>query len=141
MLMALFNGTIGVSLCFLIGLKRLGLDPSDILWSIIISNAAALAGLLLTLALEKKPGLKKTLLNGKFRTWCLLSLMYLAVLVGFCPVLRDPTSLLILICPLIFCTGFAIICFGPIQDWIISRSPNSVIKPKRSYLMKKSKNF
>jgi len=137
MWMASFNGIVGVSLSFLIGLKFLEIDPNDILQCIIASNLAALVGIIVTLWLEKKPELKKNLLHGKFKTWVLLSFLYLIILISACPCLRTPKNLITLFVPLIFSTGFAIIAFGPLQDWIISRSPNSIIKPKRSFFCKK----
>lgn len=125
MIMALFNGTIGLSLCLFLGLQILHLSPFEIGVSVVIANSAALFSLFATLEAEKNLSLKKTLLKGVLKTWIFLSLLFFSILLGLCPWLRDLHTFSIFFLPLILSTGFSLALFGPLQDlWVKHRHKN-----------------
>jgi hypothetical protein len=122
MKMAVMNGVIGLALCLVLGIEFFEFSPGDALLCVLVSNIAAFISILLTLKAEKITWLAKRFLNHTLKTWALLVLCYLAILLGAVPLLRDIRTLTYLFIPLVLSTGFAIIVFGPIQDQLVSRS-------------------
>jgi hypothetical protein len=118
---ALINGFIGLGLSLWIGTQALDFSAKDIIYFVVISNFASVISLILTLAAEKNPWLKKTFLNHTLKTWAMLATLYYSILLFFCPLLRSTHALLYLSLPLILSTGFGILAFGPIQDQIVRK--------------------
>ncbi len=118
---ALLNGTVGLVLSLVLGVGYLNLSTRDILLSILVSNLAALVSLVLTLQAEGIAWILKHVLNRSLKTWTLLVSLYMGILIALSPCLRAIEPFKYLIFPLILSSGYAIILFGPIQDYLVRR--------------------
>ena len=118
---ALLNGFMGFWLTLLISRGSLQLELSDALLSLFASNFAGLVALVLTLRIERRLERFKIWLNRSFVTWSVLITLYFSILLACAPVLREGKVLLSLLLPLILSTGFSLIVFGPIQDFLVRR--------------------
>jgi hypothetical protein len=112
---------IGVLLTFWVGFHFFQLATEDILRGLIWANLAALISLLLTLKMEKIAWVRSHLLNRSLKTWLLLSSTYCGILLWGCSFLRSGIIFVTLFLPLLLSTGFAILIFGPIQDFLVRR--------------------
>lgn len=121
MTIAIVNGVLGTTLCFILGLGLFDLSASAIVLAIAGSNLAAFISLMITLRVERIRWVRRYILRRPFFTWFLLSACYFAVLLGVSPEVRDPRKLAFLSVPLILSTGFFICAFGPVRDWIMVR--------------------
>lgn len=115
---ALLFGTAGTLLSLWVGGEFFGLNYLQVLWTVLVANFAGLVSLLLTLRAEGIPALKNKWLNSGLKTWALISVLYLSMMVTFAPVLRTPLTLLGMFLPNLLSTGYSILVFGPIQDRI-----------------------
>ena len=117
---ALINGLTGLFGSFGVGLYVLGMSVSDIIVCIIAAMIASLVAMISALKLVKLyPSAKKP--NTRLvRAWCILVSIYLVILFLLAPPLRNSQSFLYLIFPLILTSGFSILVFGPIQDYLVS---------------------
>jgi hypothetical protein len=117
---AFMNGLLGLIGSFSVGLYLLGMSNFDIIVCIAASMIAALLSLISTLkAVKSFPSSKKP--NARLvRAWCVLVFIYLAILFLLAPPLRNTQTFLYLIFPLILTSGFSILVFGPIQDYVVS---------------------
>ena len=120
--MALFNGWLGVGVCIGIALHILDWDLRAAVLAVLLSNIAAFVSLSTTLKVEKTQWLRAKWLSSTLRTWIVLLGLYIGLLTLFFPPLRTLKSFLWLIFPLILSTGFAIIVFGPIQDYWVKKA-------------------
>jgi hypothetical protein len=122
MLVWLACGFLASGVVYALGTAVLGMSPGEVLGSILASNVAGLIGLLVTLALERQPVVRRRVLTSWPRTWTVLSVLYFGLTCLFSPPLREGSRLLVLGLPLIFTNGLLVpTFFGPIQDWIIRR--------------------
>ncbi len=118
---ALLFGFLGTALSFITGYRLVQLDGQTILLGIVLSNFGALFALISTLQVEKMHFFKKLPLPGPLKTWSLLTLFYLGSLAPFLIRLKEWNDFFILVLPLIWSSGFSLILFGPIQDWLVRR--------------------
>lgn len=130
MITALANGIIGVLLSFYIGYTYLDLNLADISACLLAANIAALGSLLVTLKAEKYAWIRKHLLTRAAKAWAFLLVLFFGVLLGLTPVLRETRTLLYLFVPLTLSTGFAILFFGPLQDYFVRRAQKKAKKRK-----------
>ncbi len=121
MIIALINAIVGMSMSFFVGLQIFDMAFADILLSVLISNGSALVAMLLTLKIERTAWMARFKLKGFFGSWSILAGVYFGLLLSLCPPLREVGRLVYFLLPLLFSTGFSIIFFGPIQDWLVSR--------------------
>lgn len=127
MIAALVNGLVGLGICLGIGLNLLHMGIGDIFISVLASNLASLLSLLVTLHAERIPWIKENILNRSLKTWGLLSCSYLGLLICLAPPLRQSPHFFYLLAPLVLSTGFAILLFGPIQDFLVRRQQRKTI--------------
>jgi integral membrane sensor domain MASE1 len=120
MKVALANGLIGLVGSFGVGLYLLGMSGADIALCAFASTIAALISVISTLrAVKWFPSTKKP--NSRLvRAWIILGFIYLAILFLIAPPMRNSQTFLYLIFPLILTSGFSILIFGPIQDYLVS---------------------
>jgi hypothetical protein len=121
---AAVNGVLGVVLAFIVGRAVLELEYLSIVQAILASCLAGMAALLVTLRAERTPWIRRHALNRQSRTWAVFLLIYFGGMVGVAPhlnPLHSPRVFLWMVLPLILCTGFTIIAFGPLQDRIVAR--------------------
>jgi hypothetical protein len=121
MIAAVINGSVGVILTIILGTEVLHLNFNDLILCLAASNLAALISVLTTLHAEKVLWIRQRWLNRSAKTWALLVSLYFGILLAASPSLRNIQSLIYLALPLILSTGFAILVFGPIQDFIVRR--------------------
>lgn len=115
-------GLIGVALSLGIGVSILGLDPVDCARSVAASFGVGLVSLLATLWAERVPFIKRFFLHRSLLTWALLSTLYFGGLLALAPALRDGRAFAWLVVPMLMCTGWTILAFGPIQDRLVARA-------------------
>lgn len=132
MVTSLVNGFLGLILTLCIGIMALDLPPPQLILAVLTSNGAALAALLLTLKIERTPSIAKYKINGFFGSWSILTFLYFGTLLSLCPPLREIRCLTYLGFPLILSTGFSITLFGPIQDYLVSKSQRKTRSMQRS---------
>lgn len=118
---AIISGTIGWVLSWYIGTAFVGLTTPEALWTAAAANVAAPIALLMTLWAERRPGAKKGWLRGALRTWALITVLYLSMMVTIAPPLRSVEALAWLFLPNLWSTGFGILVFGPMQDWVLRK--------------------
>ena len=118
---ALLNGFIGSWLTLWIARGMYDFEISEAILCISISNLAGLVALVSTLQIERSLESLKGWLNRSFVTWTLLVVFYFTILLSLAPLLRNPVILISLLFPLVLSTGFAMILFGPIQDYLVRR--------------------
>jgi hypothetical protein len=116
-----FNTILGMSLSFALGMGWLGLNALEVGNCILASEVAGLIALLGTLQAERRPFLKKHVINRSLKTWALFLTLYFGPMIWMAPPLHDPKTFLILWLPLALGNGLAIKVFGPIQDAIVRR--------------------
>jgi hypothetical protein len=116
-----FNTIVGMILSFALGMGILGLTPFEVGNCILASEVAGLIALLGTLQAERRPWIRRYVLNRSLKTWALFLTLYFGPMLLIAPPLRDGKTLLILWLPLALGNGLAIKVFGPIQDWIYRR--------------------
>ena len=119
MLSALISGTFGAALTYWVGTRYCGLGWVDCLWAILASNGAGFFALLLTLALERRPAIRRVLLGSALRTWAALAILYVSFMVALDPALRSLSVVAALVLPLIWATGFMLPLWGHAQDGVI----------------------
>lgn len=119
MIAALLNGFLGLAITLAIGVGHFGLNIWDVLECILGSNVAAFTALLMTLQAERQPWILKYILNRSLKTWALITTLYFGILLALSPALRDVHVFLVLVLPLMLSTGFCIILFGPVQDYLV----------------------
>jgi hypothetical protein len=116
-----FNTILGMSLSFALGMGWLGLSAFEVGNCILASEVAGVIALLGTLQAERRPWIKKHVLNRSMKTWALFLTLYFGPMLWIAPPLRDLKILLILWLPLALGNGLAIEVFGPIQDALVRR--------------------
>jgi hypothetical protein len=116
-----FNTVLGMVLSFAIGMGWLDLSAFEVGNCILASEVAGIVALLGTLQAERRPWLKKYVINRSLKTWVLFLGLYFGTMLWIAPPLREGKTLLILWLPLALGNGLAIKIFGPIQDWIYRR--------------------
>jgi hypothetical protein len=121
MICAFTNGMVGVISSLVVGIFVLQLPLSEILVCLVASNISGFLTVLTTLQAERTPWIRKNCLNRSLKTWTFFLSLYFGILLSLAPVLRNATSFLYLILPLILSTGFSIIAFGPVQDFLVRR--------------------
>ncbi len=121
MTIAIVNGILGTTLCFILGLGFYDLSPSAIILAIFASNLAGFLSLMITLRAERIRWLRRYVLRQPSFTWFLLVFAYLAILLSVSPEMREPKTLAIFVGPLVLSTGFFIVIFGPIRDALMVR--------------------
>lgn len=119
---AILNGVVGTALVFLVGIRVLGLSPPDLVVCILATQAAALVSLFFILKMERVIFVRQRLINRSLKTWILFLGVYFGVSLLLGRPLREPKTFLWLSVPLMLTTGFAIIVFGPIQDFFVGRN-------------------
>jgi hypothetical protein len=118
---ALINGLLGFALTYAIGTHFLDLSSGEVLLSFLASNVSGFISVLLTLQAERTPWIRKRWLNRSLKTWALIISLYLSIMVALSPALRDFHTLVYLFIPLLLSTGFAILAFGPVQDFLVRK--------------------
>jgi hypothetical protein len=118
---ALFNGILGVILVFGVGMRILGLTSGSLVECILATQLGAWVSLFFILRLERVSVVRRKLINRPFKTWILFLSAFFGVSVLAGAPLREFRNFLWLEFPLILTTGFAIIVFGPIQDFLVQR--------------------
>lgn len=118
---ALIIGCLGVVASWIVGTRFAGIDTMTVFWGVGASNIAGMTALLTTLKLERTHWIRTRVLRGSIPTWIVFLSLYFGILVGFCPILRNWDSFILMIVPLIMTTGFTILAFGPIQDRRVAR--------------------
>jgi hypothetical protein len=121
-MIAVFNGTIGVFATLALGSFVLNIDLPSLFQILLVSQVAAVVGLLLTLQAEGVPWIRRYVLRRSLMTWSFFLAIYFGILLGANPVLRDGRILAWLILPIILNQGWSILIFGPIQDQIVRRN-------------------
>jgi hypothetical protein len=124
MISALVNGIIGAILTVWVSTRYFDFSMSEGLKLVLFSNFAGAFTLGLTLWAERTTWIKDRILTNSIRTWALFSFAYFLPLLAFEPRLKDLRVFGGLVIPVIFCTGFMIIAYGPIQDFLTRRSQN-----------------
>ena len=87
-----------------------------------VSNAAGLFALLVTLKGERTSWARRVFFGKSRKTWPVFLCLYLAPMLALIPVLRTGMGFLWLFVPLVLSTGYCIIVFGPIQDYLVARA-------------------
>jgi putative effector of murein hydrolase LrgA (UPF0299 family) len=118
---ALFNGTLGATLAWLVGSKVLGLTLSEVGLCLIAAQVGGLLALFVTLKTAKVTFLRKYVVNRSLKTWALLLLVFFGTVALIAPPTRELRNWLWMTIPLVLSTGFCIIVFGPIQDLFVRR--------------------
>ncbi len=113
------TGVIGLLLSLTLGRFYLNFSPFDIFFFVLSANIACFVSLLGVLQIDQLSFSIKKWLSGTFKAWSILIALYLGILLGLCPALRDTQALAYLILPLIFSSGFSLLAFGPIRDRIV----------------------
>ncbi len=116
-----FNTILGMVLSFALGMGWLGLAPLEVGNCILASEIAGLIALLGTLQAERRPFLKRYVINRSLKTWTLFLTLYFGSMMLIAPPLRDVRTMMVLWLPLALGNGLAIKIFGPIQDRIVQR--------------------
>jgi hypothetical protein len=119
MLSALVTGTFGSALTYWISTRYFGFSGLDCFFAVLASNCAGFFSLLLTLALERRPAIRRILMGNSFKTWFTLGVLYTGFMVALDPSLRDLRTLAVLWCPLVWSIGFMLVPWGKTQDWVI----------------------
>ena len=119
MITALVNGILGVGLVFAVGIGYLDLSLRDGVQAILDSNVAGFFSLFLTLRAERISWMRRWFLSRTLQTCTLLVSCYFGLLLWMAPALRDFRVLMILILPLVLSTGFSILAFSPVQDFLV----------------------
>ncbi len=130
---AILSGLLGSFLSTAAGLRILNLSWDEVLFCIFSSNVAALIGLTLTLQIEKTSWFKKPKIPSALKTWSLLVAFYLGISVILATPLQSVDGFFILVLPLILSTGFSLVLFGPIQDYLIRRQQRKDIAYDRDH--------
>lgn len=111
---------IGILLSFWFGMHELRHTVLEVVWAILAAQLGAVVSLPVTLYIQRSPKLK-FLAKGVFRSWVILSGLYLAILLGVCPWLRDLRSLAWMFVPTFMGVGAVLLIYGPIHDRVIAR--------------------
>ncbi len=119
MIAAFIVGTIGFVISLWVGINFMKLDLTDVLLCILASNSAGLIALLSTLYAQKRFKCLQKLVRSSIGAWTFLSLQYFGILLLLSPPLRELSVFMAMFFPLILSTGFFIILFGPIQDFLV----------------------
>ena len=109
---------IGVSLCFWVGMNRLGHSSGEVLWAVIAVQIAAGIALPLTLYAQRSSKLR-FLVKGPLRSWVVLMGLSIGLLMAFCPWLRDLGHFAWMFFPLFGAVGIMILFWGPLHDRIV----------------------
>lgn len=112
-------GIFGAVLTHGLGAHYFGWGGKESLIAVGASNIAGFFSLLLTLTLERRKAISRTLMSNAFFAWVVLFILYTSFLCAMDPTLRSFTILLVLFIPLVFATGFMLPLWGPTQDWVI----------------------
>src|SRR4051812_335799 len=105
MISALLMGTLGVVSTYGVGSRYFGFDLKSCALALVVSNFSGFTSLLLTLFLERRPRFRRILLGSTLKTWGFLTLLYIGLMAGLDPALRDPVVHAALFMPLLFSTG------------------------------------
>jgi putative effector of murein hydrolase LrgA (UPF0299 family) len=127
---ALFNGTLGAALAWFVGTKILDLTLADVGLCLIAAQVAGLLALFVTLQTAKVPFLRKNVVNRSLKTWALLLLVFFGTVVLLAPPTRELRNGLWMTIPLVLSTGFCIVLFGPIQDFLVRREQRRAANSK-----------
>lgn len=119
---AFLNGMIGSFLVWLLGTSFFNLSFTDVLQCVGASVVAGLACTLITTRAEQRPWIRKNVLTRQRRTWYLFLTVYFSVLLWGAPPVRAVAPFATLVVPLVLCTGFTIMIYGPIQDKLMRRA-------------------
>jgi hypothetical protein len=119
---AWINGFLGLFSSLLIGTQVLGLTPLEVMGSFVASVAAGWVAVFFTLKGERTPWLRKYVMSNSKRTWVVFLSLYFCSVVLLAPPIRDLRVFSWMIIPLILCTGFTIVTFGPLQDRWVARA-------------------
>jgi hypothetical protein len=111
---------VGCALSFWIGVGHLGHPVGDVIWALLASQLAAAIGLPATLYIQRNPRLR-FLVRGPLRSWLMLSFLYLGVMLGVCPWLREPVAFAWMFFPLLWSIGVTLLIYGPIHDRVLRR--------------------
>lgn len=120
MVSAWLTGILGAILTYWVGSRYFGFDLKD--WAIALgtTNVVGFFSLLLTLALERRPAIRRILMGNAFKTWAVLAILYTSGLAALDPALRNPLTLAALWAPLVLGTGFMLPLWGLAQDRLIA---------------------
>lgn len=118
---ALVGGFAGIAMALAVGNWILNLNAQKIALTVFVSIVAGFFTLLLTLSGERSAWAKKCLLRGSLRTWMFFVSFYVAAMLLFAPPVRSPRAFAWMFVPLMFCNGFSVLMFGPVQDRLIRR--------------------
>ncbi|MBI2606710.1 MAG: hypothetical protein HYW49_11590 [Deltaproteobacteria bacterium] len=118
---ALGGGFAGIAMAFAVGNWILNLSVEEIALTVVVSIVAGFFTLLLTLGSERNAWAKKSLLRGSLRTWIFFVLFYFVAMLFFAPPVRSLRAFAWMFVPLMFCNGFSVLAFGPVQDRLIAR--------------------
>jgi hypothetical protein len=118
---ALLNGVLGSIIVLLLGNHYLGIEPAGLVGSILAANVAIVITLLSALRVQRSHFWGRQVSFRKSRMWIFASAVFITVLLGVVPFLRDVRIFGALIAPLVLSSGFGILAFGPIQDQIVRR--------------------
>jgi hypothetical protein len=121
---AWINGLLGLGLSFGAGIGILGWDWAQVLRCVLSSAIGGFIALTATLRAERSPWIRRHVLKSSGRTWVFALSSYFGLMVLGAPDLQDLRAFGILILPLILCTGFTILVFGPMQDRRVAREQN-----------------
>jgi hypothetical protein len=125
-MIALVAAVIACVVSYLVGVLVLGWAPRAAFWAMVASNIAAYSSLPLTLLAERVQWVKRVLIPGMLRTWALLAIVYVGVLLALVSELRTPRDFSCMILPLIFCSGFMIFSYGFLHDFLVRRTQKRV---------------
>jgi hypothetical protein len=120
-MLTLIISVIGIAISYFVGTGLLKLTGAQVLNCVWASQVGAFLALLITTRAERVRWIKKHLLNRSLSTWALLTGVYLGCLVALVPALRGWVALATMFCPLFLTNGFAIMVFGPLQDYLVKR--------------------
>ena len=120
-MIAWVNGALGVLSSVWLGTGVLHFDLKTVLLCVGASVISGLAAVFSVTTGERTPWIRKHILNRSRRTWPTFLVIYFGGVLLLSPALRDSRAFLILVGPLVLCTGFTILIYGPIQDRIVAR--------------------
>jgi hypothetical protein len=118
---AFLFATLGTALTWYLATQVLGWDWTFVPRGVFVANLAGFSSLLSTLAMERNPAAKATIVKNTLRTWSFITLYYMGVFCVLLPEMREVRPLAMLFLPLLLTTGIMMPLFGWVQDRLIAR--------------------
>jgi hypothetical protein len=135
MVSAVLSGILGSGVTYWVGTRYFAFGAWDVLWAVLASNVAGFISLLLTLALERRPAIRKVLMGNAPKTWAVLGVLYTGLMLGLDPGLWSPIVAVSLWAPLVWATGFMLPLWGRAQDalirWEYHRAKRPAFEPRK----------